>query len=210
MSKIYDKLNRALTKAGVPASVVRNVKGCNLEDRGAVNVLVNTGIDAAPYAGILLEYARKLTDPNEIEMVARCMIQPKGFRDALGWLLSLFEGYPNNGLNQTHLWAIGSAIYTINYKKYYGEVISICRKKKYGLARQMLMGTLARAKTDAAYKVLVKCLDDQSVRAHAIEALGRFGRTDAIAILQPLSVQKGLYEFKAKATALRRLRRKLT
>jgi len=117
MSKTYGKLNRALAKAGVPASIVRNVKGCNLEDTGAVNVLVNTGIDAAPYAEILLEYARKLTDANEIEMVARYMMQPKGFRDAVGWLLSLFEGYPGNGLNDTHLWAIGSAIYT-SYSEY--------------------------------------------------------------------------------------------
>ncbi len=209
MSKTYDTLNRALVKAGVSASIVRHVKGCDLETEGAVNVLVNTGIDAAPYADVLLEFVPKLTVANEIEMVARCMMQPKGFRDAVPWLLSLFKGYPKNGLHDGNLWAIGHAIYTINYKKYYPDVISICRVKKYGRGRQMLMGTLARAKTDPAYDVLVKCLDDLSVRAHAIEGLGRFGRTDAISTLEALAVQNGLYEFKAKATAIRRLRRKI-
>jgi len=209
MSKIYDRLNRDLVAAGVPANIVREVKGCDLHTDGAINVLVNTGIDAAPYAHILLEYAPKLSDPVEIECVARCMTQPKGFRDAVPWLLSHFQKFPKNGLNDSHLWAIGLAIYTINDKRYYPDVINICRNKKYGGGRKMLMGTLARAKTDAAYDVLLQCVDDPSVRAHAIEGLGRFGCTDAIPILKALDVQKGLYEFKAKATALRRLRRKL-
>jgi hypothetical protein len=54
MSEIYKKLNRALTISGVPASVVRDVKGFDRETEGPVNVLVNTGVDAAPFAGILL------------------------------------------------------------------------------------------------------------------------------------------------------------
>jgi hypothetical protein len=207
-SKTYQELSRALVRAGLPASVIRRVKGCNLETVGAVEILVNTRIDAAPYARILLDYASKLTTPNEIEMVARCMTQSKGFQDAVPWLLSLFEAYPENGFNETHLWAIGQAIYTINNKQFYPEVISICRTKKYGHGRQMLMGTLARARTDEAYEVLLDCLEDATVRAHAIEAIGRFGCTDAIAILEPLEVQKGLYEFKSKQTALRRLRRR--
>jgi hypothetical protein len=209
VSKTYDRLNRALVAAGVPANVVWHVKGCDLQADSAIDVLVNTGIDAAPYAHILLEYAPELSVPIEIEMVVRCMMQPKGFRDAVPWLLSLFKAFPKNGLNESHLWAIGAAIYAINDKNSYPDVIAVCRVKKYGNGRRELMGTLARAKTDAAYDVLLQCLDDPSVRAHAIEALGRFGRTDAIPILEALEVQKGLYEFKAKATALRRLRRKL-
>ena len=210
MSKIYAKLNRALMSAGLPARMVQRVKGFNLEIEGAVDILVNARVDAAPFANVLLEYAPKLTVANEIEMVARCMTQPRGFQRAVPWLLSLYKNYPKNGLSQSHLWAIGHAIYTINEKSFYPQVISVCRSKKYGSGRQILMGTLARAKSEDAYDVLLRSVNDPSVRAHAIEALGRFGRTDSIQILERLAVQKGLYEFKAKETALRRLRRKLT
>jgi hypothetical protein len=209
MSEIYKKLNRALTTSGVPASVVRDVKGFDLETEGPVNVLVNTGVDAAPFAGILLSYGRELTEAREIEMVARCMNQPRGFVEGVPWLLSLVEGYPGNALSQSNLWAVGYSIYTINCKQFYPEVISICHDEKYGRGRQMLMGSLSRARTDDAYDVLVDCLHDPSVRGHVIEALGRFGRVDAISILEALPVQKGHFEFKAKKSAIRRLRRKL-
>jgi hypothetical protein len=73
----------------------------------------------------------------------------------------------------------------------------------------MLMGSLSRARTDDAYDALVNCLHDSSVRGHVIEALGRFGRVNAISVLEALPVQKGHFEFKAKKSAIRRLRRKL-
>ena len=50
-------------------------------------------------------------------------------------------------------------------------------------------------------------LDDESVKAHAIEALGKFRDANAIPILERVEVEKGLYEFKARNTALRRLYR---
>lgn len=208
MSEVYDKLNKDLMDSGVPASVVRKIKGVDIETSGPVNVLVNAGIDAAPFADILLAYAPALTDAREVEMVARCMNQPKGFAHAVPWLLFLFDGYPRNGLDHSALWAVGYSIYTINCRKYYPEVLSICQNTGYGSGRQMLMGTLSRARTDDAYEILLDCLRDPSVRGHAIEALGRFGRIDAISVLEALALQKGNYEFKVKETAIRRLRRK--
>jgi hypothetical protein len=71
------------------------------------------------------------------------------------------------------------------------------------------MGTLARMKTMEAYEVILASLNDYTVRGHAIEAVRRFGDTTAIPILEALEVKKGLYEYKAKNTALGRLYRKL-
>ncbi|HJT35829.1 MAG TPA: HEAT repeat domain-containing protein [Pirellulales bacterium] len=207
MSNPWKLLNEALAKAGIPRQIVQRVKGFDFELRGPVNIIVNTGIDATPYSRILLKYAPRLTVPNEIEMAVRCMMQRKGFRDAVPWLVSLFKGYPSNGLSEAHLWAVGLAIYKLDDKRFYREIISICRDKRYITARQMLMGVLARAKSDEAFDALVSCLGDPTVRAHAIEALGRIGRREAISVLERLAVQKGLYEYKAKETALRRLRR---
>lgn len=207
MSEAYEQLNNALLEAGLPEQWIKHGRGFNSTIEGAISILVNTRIDPRPYADILLKYTAKLKVANEIEMVARCMSCSKGFQRAIPWLLSLFEGYPDNGL-EGQLWAVANAIYTIDDKNSYPDVIAICRMKKYTTARQPLMGTLARAKTDLAYDVLIESLHDGTLRAHAIEAIGRFGRSDAIAVLESLDVQKGLYEFKAKETALRRLRRK--
>lgn len=53
-------------------------------------------------------------------------------------------------------------------------------------------------KQSAIFQVLiVNCLKDETVRGHAIDGLGRFGRIDAISILESLSHKKGLYDYKA-------------
>lgn len=211
MSTLLDDLNNRLLEAGVPKSVSKYLKHANdyeLVFDTPVSIFINTKLDASPYSDIFLEFAPKFTEPNEIEAVVRCMTQSKGFKAAVPWLLSLFDNYPENGLHSGNLWAVSLALYVINDKKYYSKIISICRNKDYGSARKMLMGTLARAKSDDAYLVLLECVKDPSVRGHAIEGLGRFGQVDAISILESLIVEKGLYEYKAKNTALRRLNKK--
>ena len=104
---------------------------------------------------------------------------------------------------------MGNALYVIDDKASYQDILKICQDKTKGIARQMLMGTLARMKSDEAYKVLVDSLNDQTIRGHAIEALGRFGNTKAIQTLETLEVKKGLFEYRARITALKRLKRKL-
>jgi hypothetical protein len=213
MSTILDELNNQLWEAGVPRSESRFLKHANdyeLVYDTPISIFIHTKLDASPYSDIFLEFAPKLTEPNEIVAVVRCMTQPKGFSAAVPWLLSLFNNFPENGLDSGYLWAVGNALYVIDDKKYYSRIIEICRNREYGSARQMLMGTLARTKSNDAYAVLVDCLNDPSVKGHAIEGLGRFGREDAISILEATPVNKGLYEFKAKKTALRRLNKKFS
>ena len=70
------------------------------------------------------------------------------------------------------------------------------------------MSLLATIRTEEAYKVLLECLEQSSVRGHAIAALRRFGRTDAIRILEALPVERGKYEYRAKQSALKALWRK--
>ena len=74
-----------------------------------LTMMVNAGLEALPYAEILLEYAQKLEE-NELNMVVRAMSE-KGFNIAAPFLLSLFEN-PRN----TDLWAVGNALCLINDK----------------------------------------------------------------------------------------------
>jgi hypothetical protein len=72
----------------------------------------------------------------------------------------------------------------------------------------MLVLHLSRFKnTEEVYQTLVSLLSDDSVRGHAIEALWRYRDTRAISAIEAVPVRPGLYEAKAKNTALRRLRR---
>lgn len=100
-------------------------------------------------------------------------------------------------------------MYAIDDKASYPVILDICKEKKYGVNRQMLMGTLVKMRTPEAFEVLVDSLDDDTLRGHAIEGLGRFGDVKAIPILESLDVKKWLYESKAKNTAMRKLRVKL-
>jgi hypothetical protein len=66
----------------------------------------------------------------------------------------------------------------IDDKASYPAIIEICKNPRYGSARQMLMGILAKSKCPEAYIVLVVCLDDKTVLGHAIKGLGKFGSVE--------------------------------
>ena len=194
-----DVLEKELLDAGVP---IKN--GLDGLPMNPTTVLVNCGISVKPFVNIILKYAPKL-EIRKKTWIARCLTE-KGNKQAVPFLLSIFDDYNEEKID---LWAVGNALYIIDDKGSYPAIIEICKKSKFGKARQMLMGTLSRAKSPEAYKVLIDCLNDKTVRGHAIEGLGRFGSVEAIPVLENLNVEKRLYEYKAKETALKRLREKL-
>ena len=152
---------------------------------------------------ILVKYLSAPEIENK-DYIARALTE-KGLTSAARNLLELFS---DEKLTSTELWAIGNALYVIDDKSTYPMIIQLAKSTKLGFSRQMLLGTLARSKSQEAYEVLIDCLNDETVKGHAIEALGRFGKTEGIEILEKTDVEKGKYEFKAKQTALKKLSRK--
>jgi hypothetical protein len=195
--EFMDLLEKELLDAGVP---IKN--GLDGKPMNPTSVIVNYGISSKPFMNIILKFAPKLDMRNKT-WIARCLSE-KGNKQAVPFLLSIFNDY-NGG--KIDLWAVGNALYIIDDKASYPTIIEICKNPKFGTARQMLMGTLARTKSPEAYKVLIDCLNDKTVRGHAIEGLGRLGYLDAIPILEGLDVEKGLYEYKARETALKKLKK---
>ena len=188
-------LNRELADAGASTDYIH--LGTLLSP---LDALVNGSFSSKPYLNILIKYLA-IDDSNTKEFIARALTE-KGNREASRPLLKLFS---DPSMSEDNLWAVGNALYVIDDKNTYPEIVELCRKRSLGSSRQMLLGTLARAKSEEAYQVLIDCLDDAAVRGHAIEALGRFGNPRAIEVLENLEVKKGLYEYKAKQTALKRL-----
>lgn len=198
--KYIDNLNNALAQAGAPTKYKHFA--WDKDPLSPIDALINGPFNKKPYVRIILDYAAKL-EPREKAYVARVFTE-KGANEAVPFLLSLFHDYSPDEMD---LWAVGNALFFIDDKHSYPEILAICKDRTKGIARQILMGTLARIKSPEAYQVLIDSLSDQTIKAHAIEALGRFGNTDAIPILEKLDVKKGLYEYRAKITALKRLKR---
>lgn len=169
-----------------------------------LTTMVNCGISSRPYLDIILKFAPKL-DMSDKAWVARALTE-KGLKKAVPFLLSIYYEYEGEKID---LWAVGNALSVINDKTSYAAVLELCKDPKYGSARQMLIGLLAKMRTEESYNVLIESLTDSTIRAHAIEALGLFGNIKAIEVLEQLNVTKGFYEYRAKTTALERLNKKL-
>lgn len=192
-----ESLNKELAKVGAPTDYAH--LGRQLTP---LEALVNGPFSAKPYVKILVRYLTDSEVTNK-DYIARALTE-RGLTDASGSLIALFA---DKEMSESELWAVGNALYVIDDKTTYKEIREISRRGNLGVARQMLLGTLARSKDEDSYTVLIDCLKDDSVRGHAIEALGRFGSTAAIVVIENTEVEKGKYEFKAKQTALRRLRK---
>ena len=200
----YHQLTNDLLMAGAPSTYSRNVKGAQLTSTDPVSILVNCPVSARPYEEILLRHAPNLQG-NELEMVVRSLCE-KGMKEAGPFFVSLFESpvSPGDGV----LWAAALGLVAVKDKRTFPGVIRICRQRRFDVDRTLLMGLLATIRTDETYELLICCLNQEDVRGHAIAALGRFGRPDAIPFIEAIDVVKGKYEQRAKASALKALRRK--
>lgn len=191
----YEKLNSELSEAGVPNHVFMG------EIEPPINTLVNTKFSSQPYQGILIKYLPVLSKM-QLEMVVRALSE-KGNKEAVPHLLKLFDR--RSELSENNFWAVGNALYIINDKNSYSTILELCKDRSLGIGRCKLLGFLPRIKTEEAYEILIEALKDSQVKGFAIEALGRFGNPEALKILEATEVEKGKYEFKAKATAIKRL-----
>ncbi len=199
MSSEYEALEARLVAAGAPASASKGP----LDFTGPIEILVNTSHSAGPYEGLLVEAFPSLSG-NELEMVVRALSE-RGMKragPALATLMASDTSPSTPGL----LWAIGNALNTINDPRTYPAVLGLCADGRLGTGRQMLFAMLPRIRSEAAYRCALAGLNDLSVRGHAIEAVGKFGRIEALTQLEGLETKAGLYEHKAKTTAIRRLK----
>lgn len=197
LNEVLDQLNNELLEAGAPSE-----PSCFSTLLTPIETLVNRPISARPYVDILLKYLPR-ADNRTKEFIAIAMTE-KGLTAASKSLLDLFKHDPT--LEEPQRWIVGKALYTIDDPDSYPEILKICTQRKYRSSRAMLLHTLTKIKTEHAFNVLVNCLDDPTVRADALESLGRFGDSRAIVYIEKTEVREGLKEFDAKKAALERLK----
>lgn len=200
MSGDYADLDVRLAAVGVPGSAKKGA----LVLRGPLQVLANTSFSARPFEDLLLEALPRLHG-REREMVVRALTE-RGMKRAGPILVGLFrEIWSADGSGLA--WVVGNAVSVIADRGTYDKVVQLCADASLGDSRQMLFSILPRMKSDEAYECALSAVGDPSVRAHAIEAIGRCGRVEALDVLRSLKTDPKLYEHKARATAIRRLDR---
>ena len=129
-----------------------------------------------PYLLELLDY---LSDERDKEFVVRCL-GVKGFTEAIPKLLTEFKSAKNN----YYRWAIANSINIIHSMTIEKELIELSSSKKYGTGRQMLVLSLGEYKSDLSLNCLVSLLNDEEVRGHALQALGKCGNPEVLSDIE--------------------------
>jgi hypothetical protein len=178
-----------------------------------VNLMVNGAVPHdhfETYVPTLVRALSEMTGAVDLEFVARSLTR-KGLTVAVPALLKLFS---NKELikEQRSLWAVGNAIYTIEPRDHLEECLQICRDRRLGESRHLLIVHLSRFKrSEEVFQTLLTLLDDESVRGPALEALKRFGDVRAIPAIKRTPVRDGddgIYERHQKKMALKKLTEK--
>lgn len=117
---------------------------------------------------VLKYYQRAILRDEKLDLLH--WLYHKGFDDAVPLLLTDF--YDSNSV--TDKWAIADTIYVIQSKSYIEEYIKIITDTELGISRQMIVLLVGKLKVEKAIPILEELLDDETVRLHALTALGYY------------------------------------
>lgn len=151
---------------------------CELKEMGfefptiyhAISYTKTHGAQVVPVAW---KYYQKATERNERSYLLG-WITKEVASSAVPALLRDFYAETNEQMR----WAIADALYTLASKKYKKEYINIIANPEYGISRQMLVLLVGKLKIEEAIPTLVTLLDDDSVTAHALIALGKYKKPE--------------------------------
>lgn len=123
---------------------------------------------------VLMRFLDEDLEPAIKEGVVRALSIKPASRVAIRPMINAFKR-PN--LPDSLRWAIGNAIEVLATEDVLPELLQLVGDKRYGRARQMVVlaiGKLKSARTNTdVLDALIRLLEDEEVRGHAIAALGK-------------------------------------
>ena len=190
----------------------------DLKQRGyiinSVNELLKLSHKERELVPYLLELLDDLSDETDKEFVVRCL-GVKGFTEVIPKLLTEFKSAKNNyyrwaianSINIIHSMTIDSIniIHSMTIEK---ELIELSSNKKYGTGRQMLVLSLGEYKSDLTLNCLVNLLNDEEVRGHALQALGKCGNPEVLSDIEMYCNSENNWIKKTAIKAAKKIRRK--
>lgn len=179
--------------------------------------LKHQGKSWAPAIPVLLRWLPLITDlPVKEEMISCLSVSWTGNR-ATRYLIEEFRKYAaiapehtddmsrmsetqfvehikrrieRNDPSSSVAWTIANALSIVDVKGFEKEIIKLCRKREYGIARQMIVMALHRLHDPEAEEVALDLLSDPDVRLHAIIALGKMKSKRALFQIEKLLADK--------------------
>jgi HEAT repeat protein len=155
------------------------------EDERIVAALRETGIEVssvydlvnrstAAAIPVLLRFLPQNLEPKIKEGVVRAL----SIREARSVALRpMLEEFKQRNISDSLRWAIGNAIEVLATEEVLSELVELIQDKRYGRARQMVVLAVGKLKVArenaAALHALIRLLDEEEVRGHAIAALGK-------------------------------------
>lgn len=136
----------------------------------------------------LLRWLPKVDDPGVKEEIVRCLSVP-WLGDA-GTALLIEEFKKCAPVNELLAWTIGNALSIVDVKRFEAPIIKLCQNAIYGMTRQMLVAGLGRFHAAEAENTALQLLRDDSVKLHAVIALGKMKSRQALPALEKLLTDK--------------------
>jgi hypothetical protein len=137
---------------------------------------------------VLLRWLPKVDNPDIKDEIVRCLSVP-WLGDA-GTAVFIEEFRKSAAINEMVAWTIGNALSIVNVRGFENQIIELCRNPTYGMTRQMLVLGLGRFHDTAAEDTALDLLKDESVKLHAVIALGKMKSRRALPELEKLLADK--------------------
>ena len=131
------------------------------------------------------------------------LLSYKGFDEAVPLLLRDF--YSGNPLCDR--WVLGDSLYSIRSELYAGDYMAIIGNPAYGKDRQMIVLLVGKLRIEAAIPILIRLLEDEGVRGHAIGALGNYKKEELRQEFERFLNHKNSYIRRDALNALKKLDR---
>lgn len=127
-----------------------------------------------PVVILFYEKAKKTSKYNEMNYFIK-FFHFKGFEEVVPMLI---EDFYNQSIPELTKWFISDVLYQIRSEKYEETYINIISEHEFGQNRQMIILLVGKLKIEKAIPILIKLLDDETVRIHAISALSDFQKKE--------------------------------
>jgi hypothetical protein len=137
---------------------------------------------------VLLRWLPKVDNPDIKDEIVRCLSVP--WLGNAGTAVFIEEFRKSAPLNEMVAWTIGNALSIVDVRGFENQIIELCRNPTYGMTRQMLVLGLGRFHDAGAEDTALELLKDESVKLHAVIALGKMKSRRAIPELEKLLADK--------------------
>lgn len=159
--------------------------GYSLENLGELRHQGRPWRSALP---VLLRWLPEFDDPYVKDEIVRCLSVP--WLGKTGTPLLIDEFRKAAPVNEMLAWTIGNALSIVDVAGFESQILDLCRNTSYGRTRQMLVLGLPRFRSAEAEQTAVELLTDESVKLHAIGALGKMKSRLALPKLEELLTDK--------------------